>query len=266
MLSHLLCPGSTLWHSPASGTHIPRNSEWTWTWGLVPVQDLLLAFVKAELLHTCTVISCSCPSQGQFCSELSIPISLLFSAVYQENEYSGVLEPEFKYPALWAGLVADIIHFTSFPSIFKPNPHLSHAIAVQAKNIIIKNWLGGSSLRMRWNFSRKDQALGFLLGTVWMNSHLQQWQSCSAGKGRVEMSGCCSGEAFSEQQHHYKNTKWRGFCARLLALKWIPVATAFTLPFGNVKHCFHWRQQWRAGLGWVLEAAERFQQHLHSSG
>lgn len=44
------------------------------------------------------------------------------------------------------------------------SPQLSHAIAVQAKKIIIKNCLCG--LRMRWNFSRKDQALGFLLQTI----------------------------------------------------------------------------------------------------
>lgn len=29
------------------------------------------------------------------------------------------------------------------------------------------------------------------------------------------------------------------FFVRLLALKWIPVAIAFTLPFGNLKKCFY---------------------------
>jgi len=29
------------------------------------------------------------------------------------------------------------------------------------------------------------------------------------------------------------------FSLRLLAVKWIPVAIAFTLPFGNLKKCFY---------------------------
>lgn len=130
--------------------------------------------------------------------------SLLFSAMNQENEYSGILEPEFKDPAFWARLVADMIHFTSFPSVFKPRPVLHSLMQLQCKQRSSSLKIPcGSSLRMRWNFGRKDKTLRGLspAGDNLDQFTLKQWLRSSAVKGRMEMSGCCSGEAPSEQQH-----------------------------------------------------------------
>lgn len=163
MLSHLLYPGSTLWHSPASGTNIPRNSARTWTWGLVPLQDLV--FCEAGGLNTHTVFSCCCPTSVlfgiiHFCPHLcwSVPHRKKMNIQGYWNLNSNI-QPSGPDELLTIRILPLFLQFLN-----QTSPQLSHAIAVQAKKIIIKNCLCG--LRMRWNFSRKDQALGFLLQTI----------------------------------------------------------------------------------------------------
>lgn len=71
---------------------------------------------------------------------------MLFNPMHQEKGYSErldpELEPELKYPTLWTGLLADLIYCSGFLSFFETNKRnlpLYCAIAVQARNIGIKN-------------------------------------------------------------------------------------------------------------------------------
>lgn len=120
MLSHLLYPGSTLWHSPASGTDIPRNSASTWTWGLVPVQDLVFCKGRGVKQIHCVALLLS-QARSVLFGIIHSCLCCLVPCTKKKKEYSGILEPEFKYPAFWPTLVAAMIHFTFFPSVFKPN-------------------------------------------------------------------------------------------------------------------------------------------------
>jgi len=161
--SHLLYPGSTLWHRPARSAHAARASAWAR--GFVSVRDLLSAFLRAGVFHKDTLPSCSCPGWWSFCLDFMCPSPCLWCCstpctikmnIWRGWSQSWSLNSNLQYPnlqcpiGLQTGLFPGLIHCSGFLTFFKTNktnPHRCRAIAVQPKNFIIKNWRYDSSLR-----------------------------------------------------------------------------------------------------------------------